>query len=38
MKWCQVSGVLYGKRIPQKLKDKFYRTTIRLAMLYGGEY
>jgi hypothetical protein len=28
---------LYGKRVPQKLKDKFYRTTIR-PMLYGAEY
>ena len=24
-------------RIPQKLKDKFYRTAIRPAMLYGIE-
>ena len=24
-------------RIPQKLKDKFYRTAIRPAMLYGAE-
>ena len=23
--------------MPQKLKDKFYRTAIRLAMLYGAE-
>jgi hypothetical protein len=28
---------LYGKRVPQKLKDKFYRTTIR-TMLYGAKY
>ena len=25
------------KRVPQKLKDKFYRTAIRPAMLYGAE-
>jgi len=25
-------------RVPQKLKGKFYRTIIRPAMLYGGEY
>jgi hypothetical protein len=35
MKWRQASGVLYDKRVPQKLKDNFYRTTIRPAMLYG---
>ena len=34
-KWCKTSGVLCDKRVPQKLKDKFYRTAIRLAMLYG---
>ena len=37
MKWRQVSGILYDKRVPQKLKGKFYRTTIRPAMLYGAE-
>jgi hypothetical protein len=37
MKWRQASGVLCDKRVPQKLKDKFYRTTIRPAMLYGAE-
>jgi len=25
------------ERVPQKLKGKFYRTTIRPAMLYGVE-
>ena len=38
MKWRQASGVLCGKRVPQKLKGKFYRTTIRPGMLYGTEY
>jgi hypothetical protein len=37
MKWRQVSGVLCNKRVPQKFKGKFYRTTIRSAMLYGVE-
>src|SRR6185312_14165324 len=29
LKWCQTSGVLCDRRVPQKLKDKFYRTAIR---------
>ena len=37
MKWRQASGVLCDKRVPQKLKGKFYRTAIRPAMLYGQE-
>ena len=37
MKWCQASGVLCEKRVPQKLKGKFYRTAIRPVMLYGAE-
>ena len=37
MKWRQASGVLYDKRLPQKLKGKFYRMMIRPAMLYGAE-
>ena len=32
MKWRQASGVLCDKRVPQKLKGKFYRTAIRPAM------
>ena len=31
------SGILCDKRVPQKIKGKFYRTTIRPAMLYGAE-
>jgi hypothetical protein len=38
LKWRQASGVLCDPKVPLKLKDKFYRTTIRLAMLYGAEY
>ena len=37
IKWQQASSILYDKRVPQKLKGKFYRTTIRLTMLYGAE-
>ncbi|KAM3000189.1 hypothetical protein FF2_041614 [Malus domestica] len=31
------SGVLCDRRRPLKLKEKFYRTAIRPAMLYGRE-
>ena len=37
MKWRQASGILCDKRVPQKLKGKFYRTAVRPAMLYGAE-
>jgi Reverse transcriptase (RNA-dependent DNA polymerase) len=37
IKWRQTSGVLCDKKVPNKLKDKFYRTVIRPAMLYGVE-
>jgi hypothetical protein len=37
LKWRQASGVLCDHRVPLKLKDKFYRTAIRPAMLYGAE-
>ena len=38
IKWRQASGILCDKRVPQKLKDKFYRPAIRPAMLYEAEY
>jgi hypothetical protein len=38
LKWRQVFGVLCDPRMPLKLKDKFYRTAIRPAMLYGAEW
>ncbi|KAM2796144.1 hypothetical protein COP1_007305 [Malus domestica] len=37
MKWKSASGVLCDRRMPLKLKGKFYRTAIRPAMLYGTE-
>jgi hypothetical protein len=36
LKWRQASDVLCHPRVPLKLKGKFYRTTIRPAMLYGS--
>ena len=37
LKWRGASGVLCDKRIPLKLKRKFYKTAIRPPMLYGVE-
>nr|GEV51527.1 putative reverse transcriptase domain, ribonuclease H-like domain, retroviral aspartyl protease [Tanacetum cinerariifolium] len=37
MRWRVASGVLYDKRVPLKLKGKFYRVAIRSATLYGSE-
>jgi hypothetical protein len=38
LKWRQCSGVLCDLRVSLKVKGKFYRTAIRLAMLYRAEY
>jgi hypothetical protein len=38
LKWCEASGILCDPRVPLKIKDKFYRTAIRSAMLYGTQY
>ena len=38
MKRRTVSGVFCDCGIPIKLKRKFYKTTIRLAMSYGTDY
>jgi hypothetical protein len=35
LKWRRASRVLCDKRVPLKLKGKFYRTAVRPAMLYG---
>ena len=36
-KWRRVSGVLCDKKVPLKLKGKFYGTTVIPALLYGTE-
>jgi hypothetical protein len=36
VKWRHVSGILCDKKVPNKLKDKFYMTTIRPAMMYDA--
>ena len=33
----QASGVLCDRRVPQKLKGKFYSTALHPAMLYGAK-
>ncbi|KAG5583946.1 hypothetical protein H5410_044380 [Solanum commersonii] len=37
MKWRLASRVLCDKKIPSRLKDKFYRVVVRPALLYGAE-
>ena len=37
MKWKEVSGVMCDRKMPVKLKDKVFKTIIRLAMTYGSE-
>jgi hypothetical protein len=38
MKWREVLVVLYDKRIPMRLKGKFYRSVVRPTMVYGYSY
>ena len=37
MKWKQLTGVLFDKKVPIKLKDKVYKTVIKPTMTYGAE-
>jgi len=37
LKWRRASGVLCDKKVPLKLKGKFYRTTVKSALLYRME-
>ncbi|KAF3619609.1 putative thioredoxin Y1, chloroplastic-like [Capsicum annuum] len=37
MKWKLAAGVLCDKKVPPKLKGKFYRVVVRPALLYGAE-
>ncbi|XP_047267018.1 uncharacterized protein LOC107853402 [Capsicum annuum] len=37
IKWRLASGILCDKKVPLKLKGKFYRVAVRPAMLYGAE-
>ncbi|XP_015072383.1 uncharacterized protein LOC107016424 [Solanum pennellii] len=38
MKWRLASGVLCVKKLPPKLKGKFYRMIVRPSLLYGVEF
>ena len=33
--WRRVSGVIYHRRLPTKVKGKVYSSVVRLAMVYG---
>jgi len=37
IKWREASGFLCDERIPMRLNGKFYKSVVRLAMLYGSE-
>ncbi|KAF3654976.1 Tropinone reductase -like protein [Capsicum annuum] len=37
LKWRLASGIFCDKKVPPKLKGKFYRVVVRPAMLYGAE-
>ncbi|XP_060191168.1 uncharacterized protein LOC132620753 [Lycium barbarum] len=37
LKWRLASRVLCGKKVPPKLKGKFYKVVVRPTLLYGAE-
>ena len=37
LKWKEMSGVIYDKRMPRKLKVKLYKAVIRPVLTYGAE-
>ena len=36
-KWREITGVMYDRKIPRKLKSKLYKAVIRPVLLYGAE-
>ena len=36
-RWRDLSGVIYDKKVPVKLKSKLYKIVVRHAMVYGSE-
>jgi hypothetical protein len=37
VRWRQAYDILYDKKVPNKLKGKFYKMTIKQAMMYDTE-
>ncbi|KAG5581551.1 hypothetical protein H5410_052178 [Solanum commersonii] len=38
MKWRLALGVLCDKKVPPKLKGKFYKVVVKHTVLYGAKY
>jgi hypothetical protein len=38
LKWRGATSILCDRNMPLYLKEKFYRTVVRPALLYGTEY
>lgn len=38
IKWREATGVLSDKKVPLKGKGKFYKSIVRLTMVYGSKY